>query len=252
MLILVRDCVNVKTYFNSVLIMRNCTERRIIFNMPRKENRTIELGNEPFPIALKILLDEKKISQKDLAEYLKVTRQTVSVYCLGYSSPDYKTLCKIADFFNVSTDYLLGRTNVKTTDTTVKYISEYLGLSEEFVLHIPKRMKERDEKYKKYFSSIIMSSIFDFFILSILKLKHIKENLSSQSITDINNNLVKKQYYNGDEVPINILDVTKYIAETHARKIIDFIISDEPLPLLKLKSELTQKDIDELEYFLNN
>ena len=84
--------------------------------MPRKENRTIELVYEPLPTAIRILLAEKNFSIKYLAENLKVTKQAVSLYCLGYSSPDFKTLCKIADFFNVTTDYLLGRSKCKTTN----------------------------------------------------------------------------------------------------------------------------------------
>ena len=56
---------------------------------------------------------EKGIYQKELADYLKVSIGTVSNYEQGIHNPDFKTLCSIADFYEVSLDYLLGRTNIR-------------------------------------------------------------------------------------------------------------------------------------------
>lgn len=53
----------------------------------------------------------KGLSQYDLAKTLNLSRGQISNYELGSRQPDYETLTKIADFFNVSTDYLLCRTN---------------------------------------------------------------------------------------------------------------------------------------------
>ena len=53
---------------------------------------------------------EKGIYQKELAAYLNVSIGTISNYEQGVHHPDLNTLCKIADFFCVTTDYLLGRT----------------------------------------------------------------------------------------------------------------------------------------------
>lgn len=50
------------------------------------------------------------IYQKQLAAYLHVSVGTISNYENGIHSPDLRTLCKIADFFQVSVDYLLDRT----------------------------------------------------------------------------------------------------------------------------------------------
>ena len=76
-------------------------------------------------------VNDKK--QADIAELLDVTRQSVSQYCGGASLPPADKLVILADYFDVSTDYLLGRTDVKTTDTTIKGICEYTGLSEKVV-----------------------------------------------------------------------------------------------------------------------
>lgn len=58
------------------------------------------------------LRKDKHLLQKDLAGFLNISIGTVSNYETGAHEPDFETLCKLADFFQVSTDYLLGRTDL--------------------------------------------------------------------------------------------------------------------------------------------
>ncbi len=60
---------------------------------------------------LKELRKNKGISQLKLAMDLSMNQNTVSRYETGEREADYKTLIKIADYFNVSIDYLLERTD---------------------------------------------------------------------------------------------------------------------------------------------
>lgn len=60
---------------------------------------------------LKELRLKKKLLQKDIADYLGVNRTTYVKYETGASQPDNDTLSRLADFFGVSVDYLLGREN---------------------------------------------------------------------------------------------------------------------------------------------
>lgn len=60
---------------------------------------------------LKELRKEKNISQLKLALDLSMNQNTISRYETGEREADYKTLVKIADYFNVSIDYLLERTD---------------------------------------------------------------------------------------------------------------------------------------------
>lgn len=62
---------------------------------------------------LKQLRNEYKITQKQLAKTLGVGRPTIAGYETKGIQPSYETLNKIADYFKVSTDYLLGRTDEK-------------------------------------------------------------------------------------------------------------------------------------------
>lgn len=54
-----------------------------------------------------------KITQDELAGQLNIPRGTYAHYEIGKREPDNSMLLKIAEFFNVSTDYLLGRTEDK-------------------------------------------------------------------------------------------------------------------------------------------
>lgn len=61
---------------------------------------------------IRMLREEKNLTQQDLAEAINSTQQKISNYEKGPIEPDYETLKSIADFFGTTTDYLLGRTNV--------------------------------------------------------------------------------------------------------------------------------------------
>lgn len=56
---------------------------------------------------LKELRNEKRCTQLDVAKFLNIARTTYSAYEQGANEPDFKTLIKLADYFHVSTDYLL-------------------------------------------------------------------------------------------------------------------------------------------------
>lgn len=60
---------------------------------------------------LKELRKKKGISQQRLATDLNTTQNTISRYETGEREPGIDDLTKIADYFNVSVDYLLGRTD---------------------------------------------------------------------------------------------------------------------------------------------
>ena len=59
---------------------------------------------------LKELRKKKRISQVMLAMDLNINQNSISRYETGEREADYATLIAIADYFNVSIDYLLGRT----------------------------------------------------------------------------------------------------------------------------------------------
>ena len=62
---------------------------------------------------LKYLRKERNISQLKLALDLNMNQNSISRYENGEREADYETLIKFADYFGVSLDYLLGRTENK-------------------------------------------------------------------------------------------------------------------------------------------
>ena len=62
---------------------------------------------------LKELRCLKGISQQQLADVITVSQQSINKYENHGVEPDISTLIKIAEYFNVSLDYLLGRTEIK-------------------------------------------------------------------------------------------------------------------------------------------
>lgn len=90
--------------------------------------------------AINTLLAEQNKRQKDLAKELGVTDNTISYFVSGSRTPNLEQITTIADFFNVSTDFLLGRTKAHTQNTEIRAICDYTGLSEKAVsnLHLNK------------------------------------------------------------------------------------------------------------------
>ena len=64
-----------------------------------------------FHIRLKELREKAGYSQYSLADALNIAQSTVGNWEAGKREPNFVTAQRIADFFNVTTDYLLGRTN---------------------------------------------------------------------------------------------------------------------------------------------
>lgn len=81
---------------------------------------------------LKKLLEQYHISQKKLAEDLFITPSTLGNYIQNTREPDYSTLIKIADYFHVTTDFLLGHnTNEHLTHEEMLLINTFRALTEE-------------------------------------------------------------------------------------------------------------------------
>lgn len=71
---------------------------------------------------IKELRDEKDIKQKELALYLGVSPSTIGMYEQNRRTPDSEMILKLSDFFNVSTDYLLGKSTIRNPQQTDREI----------------------------------------------------------------------------------------------------------------------------------
>ena len=113
---------------------------------------------------LKKLRKEKGLYQKDVAEEIGLTASAIGFYEQGKRKPDNDTLQRLADYYDVSTDYLLGRTNERSpADKIKKAISDDPELQEtweqiaqrENLQLLFKQTKDLDDKAIKQIIRII-------------------------------------------------------------------------------------------------
>ena len=119
---------------------------------------------------LKKLRNDKDVFQKDVASYLGITTSAYGFYEQGERTPDPETLQKLADYFECSVDYLLGRSSIRNPnkgpeeiDLLAENVQFYLGgqaLTEKEMEDIRhdlllirevrrKYLEEQQEKHKK-------------------------------------------------------------------------------------------------------
>ena len=80
-----------------------------------------------FAERLKELTLEKNLTQEQLSDLLPITKSSISKYEKNLQFPDVNTLHNLCDIFNVSTDYLLGKTNYKNIDEIVNELTDELA-----------------------------------------------------------------------------------------------------------------------------
>ena len=106
--------------------------------MDGKKSKTFESDirekyDSPLATELRARIPDAK-SANELKEYLGVTIQAINQYKLGTAYPKTENLIKIADYFGISVDWLLGRPNsVRTINGDVAAIHEFTGLSEKAI-----------------------------------------------------------------------------------------------------------------------
>ena len=111
------------------------------------------------PERLKTLRLEHKLTQKQIAKKLNVSHVSYSYWENGRMKP--KNIQQIADFFNVSTDYLLGNTDIKsknletdlnkTLDTVKSFDGKPITDSDRETIReiLKRRQREREHKENK-------------------------------------------------------------------------------------------------------
>lgn len=97
------------------------------------------------------LRKDKKLSQKELAAIFNLAASTISSYEMGIHSPYVEQLSRFADFFDVSTDYLLGRTSSELSP----HVFDETFVEEAKIGDIVKILKNLPEDYRRAFLLIL-------------------------------------------------------------------------------------------------
>ena len=115
-----------------------------------------------------------KKTQLEFAEFLGISRASVSFYEKGDRVPDAIVLAKIALKCNVSADWLLGLTDNATSDISLKGVCKYMGLSENSIEHLVRIAKDsyyENDFVDKFFESssfsVFIHDLYHFYCSSI-------------------------------------------------------------------------------------
>lgn len=124
--------------------------------MPKtRKGSSIELYNSHFAATLRDLMEKNGTTQKELAKFVGIRPQTLSLYTTGETQPNVDRLLKIAEYFNVTTDFLATGTILE--DVPVR---EMLGLSQRTVENM-KLIKDGYFEDSPYMLSVLDSLLGD-------------------------------------------------------------------------------------------
>lgn len=98
------------------------------------------------------VIASKDVKQKDLAKAIGVTDNTISYYLSGARTPNTEQIVKIAQYLGVSTDYLLGMSDIASNEPDIQMIGEYTGLSEKSIAEL--HFDLRDELHSSVFEGL--------------------------------------------------------------------------------------------------
>ena len=133
--------------------------------MARKTEPACVTEKNPFSERLREIMKRTHTKQKTLADAIGKQPQTVSLYLNGQSFPDVLTFRKICLYFDVSADWLLGLTDIKSRNIEIKVACDCTGLSEGAVqsLHVlqtnanaPLCNEERSDFKTSYWENLVL------------------------------------------------------------------------------------------------
>ena len=178
------------------------------------------------------LRKDRALSRQKAADDIGVSRACLEYYEKGERVPGFEILSSIAEYYNVSSDYLLGRTDIKSTDMNLQKACEYIGISQKsgenlcFISQsgwsanilletehfgaLVRKLTSIDEWTSKlnYFNQVILPSLgVD---ETIYKRINAKPETELESIHDILNNeflKIVKEHIGGEVVAVKIFRI---------------------------------------------
>ncbi len=161
---------------------------------------------DTFSERLRQLRTAKGLTQAELADELGVSRNSIFFYEAGKRNPDIVIFKKIADYFHVTCDYMLGASINKTVET--REIGEELGLTDEAISTLKQQSKEAKgdfeaRMYTTAINRIIVNKKLVFEIASFID-KNFKSNIADFIARDTHDDVAessKKQTFENIGIP---------------------------------------------------
>ena len=129
-----------------------------------------EKAKAPLATFLQNNLKDTKEANR-LKDCLGVSIQAINQYKLGTTFPKTENLIKIADYFGISVDYLLGLTGTPNRDTTIQAVHDVTGLSVGAIIKLHDIYEKNSETlFSEIISALIEDNNAEFFLSIISSL----------------------------------------------------------------------------------
>lgn len=141
--------------------------------------------------SLSIRLKELRgtVNQLEVAEAIGISRAALGYYESGKRKPDADIIRKLCEYYHVSSDYLLGLSDIKKADSTIQGIASMTGLSENVINKLC-YYNERITSYTESLNIILRSPNFE------SALHHIPKYIQAVKIFNLLQNQRRERYEN--------------------------------------------------------
>lgn len=174
---------------------------------------------KPTPaIIIKSLRKERNISQEELAKVIGINRSKLSNIENNVSDPKVNEINLLCDYFNVSSDYLLGRVNNNVRNNIIDNIAYMFSLSSKSKTEIKKALPNHYYDFtelNKYIENghlrRLLDLIDEFFYydsIASASLKELQSEISNSDYETIVN--IKKKIARSTKIADNYLDIIRY------------------------------------------
>ena len=116
-----------------------------------------------FKDRLKALRKQNHYTQADVAKQLHISKSAYGYYEQGKTIPDAYTLNRLADIFNVTIDYIVGRTNASLAATNKNSIVVEDDLEREELRKIQEARNKMNNKDKRKMMNILQATFDEYF-----------------------------------------------------------------------------------------
>lgn len=195
--------------------------------------------NDRLPIFTKRFRElQGERTNTEFADFLGISRQTVGFYCNGDRIPDAQILRDIAKKCNVSSDWLLGLTDIQNPDTNIAFALQCLGLSDSSAKNLLAIKKDSESKDVPESAKLLPSTLDKFLtnsnviilLLNIQRYIDVYKKMVSYNEFGFRDEYVKCLEFEG--IPLYDFDILRIKFESisdELRQIIDEIADNECL-----------------------
>ena len=112
------------------------------------------MENEAIGRRISGLLSERGLPQKDLAAAIGVHVNVVSYWCRSVRIPNIDQIVEVAQFFGVTTDYLLGLTDVAAPDMDMQALCDMTGLTADAAANLIRLGNPKEDEESDYMQAV--------------------------------------------------------------------------------------------------